>query len=119
MIAEDAQRLHTATMNIKGWHHDRNLIEGADDKTQFCKLISEAGELATNLARGNDMRDDIGDMCVVLINIAERNGYSLTECLEQAYNDIKDRKGRMINGTFVKEADLTDDPHWGDEQEQK
>lgn len=92
---------------ITQWHHDRNLIEGTDDKTQFAKLISEAGELATSIAKGKDCRDDIGDMMVVLINIAERNGYTIEECLEQAYNDIKDRKGRMINGTFVKEADLT------------
>ena len=42
-------------------------------------------------------------MMVVLINIAERNGFSLTDCLEVAYNDIKDRKGRMIDGVFVKE----------------
>lgn len=92
---------------ITKWHHDRNLIEGSDDKTQFAKLISEAGELATSIAKGKDCRDDIGDMMVVLINIAERNGYTIEECLEQAYNDIKDRKGRMINGTFVKESDLT------------
>lgn len=95
--------------NITKWHHDRNLIEGSDDKTQFAKLISEAGELSNNIAKGRDCRDDIGDMIVVLINIAERNGYTIEECLEQAYNDIKDRKGKMINGTFVKEADLKED----------
>lgn len=92
---------------VAQWHVDRNLIEGSDDKTQFAKLISEAGELATSIAKGKDCRDDIGDMMVVLINIAERNGYSLEDCLRVAYNDIKNRKGRMINGTFVKEADLT------------
>ena len=92
---------------ITQWHYDRNLVSGSDNKTQFAKLISEAGELATSIAKGKDCRDDIGDMMVVLINIAERNGYTIEECLEQAYNDIKDRKGRMINGTFVKEADLT------------
>lgn len=92
---------------ITQWHYDRNLIEGSDDKTQFLKLMSEAGELSTSIAKGKDCRDDIGDMIVVLINIAERNGYTIEECLEQAYNDIKDRKGKMIDGTFVKEADLT------------
>lgn len=91
---------------IKQWHHDRNLIEGSDDKTQFAKLIQEAGELSDNICKGKDIRDDIGDMMVVLINIAERNGLSITECLEVAYNDIKDRKGRMVDGVFVKEADL-------------
>lgn len=92
--------------HITKWHHDRNLIEGSDNITQFAKLISEAGELSNNIAKGRDCRDDIGDMMVVLINIAERNGYTIEQCLEQAYNDIKDRKGKMINGTFVKEADL-------------
>jgi NTP pyrophosphatase (non-canonical NTP hydrolase) len=91
---------------IKQWHRDRNLIDGSDDKSQFCKLSEEMGELASNICKGKDIRDDIGDIMVVLINIAERNNLSLTECLEVAYNDIKDRKGRMIDGVFVKESDL-------------
>ena len=91
---------------IAQWHHARNLIEGSDDKTQFCKLAEEMGELSSSICKGRDIRDDIGDMMVVLINIAERNDISITECLDAAYNDIKDRKGRMIDGVFVKEADL-------------
>ena len=47
----------------------------------------------------------IGDMIVVLINIAERNNITIEDCLEQAWNDIKDRKGKMIDGIFVKEGD--------------
>lgn len=90
---------------IKAWHYDRNLIHGSDDKTQFAKLIQEAGELSDNICKERDIKDDIGDMMVVLINIAERNGFSLTECLEVAYNDIKDRKGRMVDGVFIKESD--------------
>ena len=89
--------------NIVQWHHDRNLIEGANDKDQFMKLIQECGELSDNICKGKDISDDIGDIMVVLINIAERNGLSLTHCLEVAYNDIKDRKGIMIDGVFVKE----------------
>lgn len=92
--------------NIAQWHRDRNLIEGSTDKAQFVKLIEEAGELAGNIARGRSVADDIGDMCVVLINIAERNDITLEQCLETAWDDIKDRKGRMVNGTFVKETDL-------------
>ena len=87
------------------WHRHRNLIEGSDDKTQFAKLIQEAGELSDNICKGKDIKDDIGDMLVVLINIAERNNSNLRDCLEVAYNDIKDRKGRMVDGVFVKEAD--------------
>jgi NTP pyrophosphatase (non-canonical NTP hydrolase) len=89
--------------NIVQWHRDRNLIEGSSDKDQFCKLIQEAGELSDNICKQKDIADDIGDMIVVLINIATRNGLELTDCLEKAWDDIKDRKGRMIDGIFVKE----------------
>lgn len=90
---------------ITRWHYDRNLIEGSDDKSQFAKLIQEAGELSDNICKGNDVADDIGDMLVVLINIAERNGLTIEECLEKAWDDIKDRKGTMVDGVFVKEGD--------------
>ena len=90
---------------VAQWHHDRNLIKGATDKDQFCKLIQEAGELSDNICKGKDMSDDIGDMVVVLINIAERNNLTLKECLEKAWDDIKDRKGEMVDGIFIKEGD--------------
>ena len=88
---------------IKQWHRDRNLIDGATDKDQVCKLIQEVGELSDNVCKGRDVSDDIGDCIVVLINIAERNGLTLEHCMSVAYNDIKDRKGKMVNGVFVKE----------------
>ena len=90
---------------VAQWHHDRNLIKGATDKDQFCKLIQEAGELSDNICKGKDMSDDIGDMIVVLINIAERNNLTLKGCLEKAWDDIKDRKGKMVDGIFIKEGD--------------
>ncbi len=88
---------------IEQWHEDRNLIEGATDKDQVCKLIQEVGELSDNVCKQKDIADDIGDILVVLINIAKRNGLPLKHCLEVAYADIKDRKGRMVDGIFVKE----------------
>ena len=91
---------------IKQWHYDRNLIEGSTDKDQYLKLIQEAGELSDSICKGKDIRDDIGDMMVVLINIMARNELSMHECLQVAYDDIKDRKGKMIDGVFVKESDL-------------
>ena len=102
---EEAYSLIPIIEKIKGWHHDRNLIEGATDKDQYMKLIQEAGELSDNICKGKDIRDDIGDMIVVLINIAERNNLTITECVLQAWNDIKDRKGRMVDGVFIKEED--------------
>tara|TARA_A200000159_G_scaffold19598_1_gene16208 strand:+ start:410 stop:784 length:375 start_codon:yes stop_codon:yes gene_type:complete len=88
---------------IERWHFDRNLIDGATDKDQVCKLIQEVGELSDNVCKQKDIADDIGDIMVVLINIAKRNGLSIRHCLEVAYHDIKDRKGKMVDGIFVKE----------------
>ena len=90
---------------IGQWHKERNLIEGSTDKDQYMKLIQAAGELSDSRCKGKDIRDDIGDMMVVLINIMVRNKLTIQECLSTAYNDIKDRKGKMIDGVFVKEGD--------------
>jgi len=90
---------------IRGWHHARNLIDGATDKDQYMKLIQEAGELSDSICKGKDIRDDIGDMMVVLINIAERNNLTVGQCLQTAWDDIKDRKGTMVDGVFIKEGD--------------
>lgn len=88
---------------IEQWHFDRNLINGATDKDQVLKLAQELGELSDNVCKGNDIRDDLGDMMVVMINIMVRNQITMEECLQVAYDDIKDRKGRMVDGIFVKE----------------
>ena len=106
MKSRETQAMIEDVNRIKQWHHDRNLIDGSDDKTQFAKLIQEAGELSDNICKGKDIKDDIGDMIVVLINIAERNDISLTECIKTAWEDIKDRKGMMRDGVFIKEDDL-------------
>tara|TARA_A100001015_G_C14997604_1_gene716885 strand:+ start:822 stop:1115 length:294 start_codon:yes stop_codon:yes gene_type:complete len=89
---------------VEQWHWDRNLIDGATDKDQVLKLIQEVGELSDNVCKGQDIRDDVGDIMVVLINIMVRNQITLEECLQVAYDDIKNRKGRMIDGIFVKEC---------------
>jgi NTP pyrophosphatase (non-canonical NTP hydrolase) len=106
MKSRETQAMIEDVNRIKQWHHDRNLIDGSDDKSQFAKLIQEAGELSDNICKGKDIKDDIGDMIVVLINIAERNDVSLTECIKTAWEDIKDRTGQMRDGVFVKEDDL-------------
>ena len=90
---------------IRQWHQDRNLIDGSTDKDQYLKLIQEAGELSDSICKGKDIRDDVGDMLVVLINILTRNNLTLSECLAVAYDDIKDRKGKMVDGVFIKEGD--------------
>lgn len=103
---KDNRNINGYITAVAEWHHNRNLVDGTDNPRQFVKLMEEVGELAGNIARGKDVKDDIGDIIVVLINICEREGVSLQECLATAWDDIKDRKGKMINGVFVKEADL-------------
>ena len=90
---------------ISRWHQDRNLIDGSTDKDQYMKLIQEVGELSDSLCKGKDIRDDIGDIMVVLINIMVRNNLNMKDCLSIAYDDIKDRRGKMVDGIFVKEGD--------------
>jgi hypothetical protein len=97
------KNLEQLEMRIVLWHRDRNLIEGSTDAAQHTKLVEEVKELETNILLSQPVIDDIGDCLVVLINIAERNGLSLFDCLSHAYEDIKDRKGKMVDGVFVKE----------------
>jgi len=80
----------------------------ATRKGQFIKLAEEMGELAGNMARGKSdgVVDDIGDMMVVLNGLAKLHGTTLLNCANHAYNEIKDRRGKMINGVYVKESDL-------------
>ena len=95
--------LEQLEMRVVLWHRDRNLIAGSTDAAQHTKLVEEVKELETNILLSQPVIDDIGDCMVVLINIAERNGLSLFDCLNHAYEDIKDRKGKMVDGVFVKE----------------
>jgi NTP pyrophosphatase (non-canonical NTP hydrolase) len=147
---------------IEQWAHDRKIINGSKPLDQAMKLFSEFGELADNVGKGRDCRDDIGDIFVVLtimakqLNLGFSNveyndradidltkkdivvtlGYALSEfsaeqtldtftdcvscllafclvadlsieeCVQIAYDDIKDRRGSMRNVLFAKETDL-------------
>lgn len=91
---------------ITQWADDRNIIKGGTSKDQCLKLMQEVGELSDSLCKGNSPIDDIGDCMVVLSIIAEQHDLTIAQCLEHAYNDIKDRRGMMIDGVFIKEKDL-------------
>lgn len=106
MELENAESLESLIKKVIQWHYDRNLIHGSSDKDQTLKLLQELGELSDSVCKNKDISDDIGDMLVVMLNIAERNNVSLDQCLLRAWNDIKDRKGKMVDGIFVKESDL-------------
>jgi len=89
---------------IRDWADERGLYDKGDTKTQFCKLMEEAGELGRAILKEDDMEfmDAIGDMVVVLTNMAMLGGTSIETCIDVAYGEIKNRKGKMVNGTFVK-----------------
>lgn len=101
-------RIEELITKITQWHYDRNLIDGSTDASQWVKLKEECDELAESIEFCESPIDDIGDIIVVLINIAERNKLSIEECLAHAYNDIKDRRGQMVDGIFVKEKPCYD-----------
>ena len=90
---------------IREWAADRGIYEKGDPKTQYIKLQEEAGELAKALLKNDrpEIEDAIGDCVIVLVNLAELCDMSVEDCVESAWNEIKDRKGKMDNGTFKKE----------------
>lgn len=94
---------------IEKWAREKNL-DIAEPEKQMLKVVEEVGEVAAALARNNknDLRDGIGDVVVTLVILAMQNDMDLYECLNQAYNEIKYRKGKNVNGVFVKESDLND-----------
>jgi len=93
---------------IQQWIKDRNL-QTADPRIQMCKTIEELGELASAINKNNldGAKDGIGDVIVTLICISMQLDLDFNQCLNYAYNEIKDRKGKMINGVFVKEQDYS------------
>ena len=93
--------------NIRGWAANRGIYAKGDVKTQFSKLVEEVGELAKAILEEDDIEfvDAIGDCVVVLTNLAHLGGYSIEECTEAAWIQISNRKGKMVNGTFVKQSE--------------
>jgi len=90
---------------IREWASKRGLYKKGDPKTQALKLVEEVGETCRAILKGNhsDIEDGIGDCVVVLTNLAHLCNTDIEHCIESAYNEIKDRKGKMDNGTFKKD----------------
>ena len=89
---------------IRTWATEKGIYKTGDSRTQYVKLMEEAGELAQALLKNDETEviDAIGDMVVVLTNLAKLRGHNIEDCIASAYSVIKDRQGKMINGTFVK-----------------
>ena len=90
---------------IREWAEERGLYDDGDLKTQALKLTEEVGETCRAILKNNksEIIDGIGDCVVVLTNLAELMGVSIEECTATAYEEIKNRKGKMVNGTFKKD----------------
>ena len=89
---------------IRQWAQERGIYDKGNSHTQYVKLMEEAGELAQALLNKDsyEIKDAIGDMVVVLTNLAVLEGMEIENCIDSAYNEIANRTGTMHNGTFVK-----------------
>lgn len=93
--------------SVEQWAKNKGL-DKADSSKQMLKVVEEVGEVAAALARNDqdDLRDGIGDVVVTLIILALQSDMDIYECLNIAYDEIKGRTGKMVNGVFVKSSDL-------------
>jgi len=95
---------------IRYWANERGIYEKGNSHTQYVKLQEEAGELAKALLKNDkpEIKDAIGDIVVVLTNLAHLEKLTIEECIDAAYKEISNRKGKMVNGTFVKDEKKKD-----------
>ena len=91
--------------NIREWAGSRGIYEKGNAHTQYVKLQEEGGELAKALLQNDqpEVIDAIGDMVVVLTNLAHLKGVRIEDCISSAYDVISSRTGKMVDGTFVKD----------------
>lgn len=92
---------------IRTWAETRGIYKSGNPKTQCIKLFEEVGELSKAILNNNrdEIIDAIGDCVVVLTNLATLKGVTIEHCINSAFDEIKNRKGRMINNTFIKNKD--------------
>ncbi len=108
--AMEASHLFDAVNNIKKWGAERGITDG-DPSRQLNKLTEELGELAEGFNKKvpEQVEDSLGDMFVVMTLFAEQNGLDIVSCIQSAYDTIKSRDGKNIDGVFVKSEDLVDE----------
>jgi NTP pyrophosphatase (non-canonical NTP hydrolase) len=97
--------LYNEFQPIRDWGVQKGIIGNGDPKTQLVKLVEETGELAKALLKNDEPEviDAIGDIVVVLTNLAAIKGYNIEDCINSAYQVIAKRTGKMVDGTFVKD----------------
>lgn len=91
-------------LEVIQWADDRGLLDIGNEKTQLIKTYEELGEVSRALLKGNrnELVDGLGDVMVTLIIFARIKGLTLEDCLGEAYNVIKNRTGKTVNGAFIK-----------------
>lgn len=101
------EELHEAIIQ---WAEDRNMIkpDRLTGLAQLAKVTEELGELSAGINKNDEdkTKDSLGDIMVTLIILAQDLNLDLLDCLRGAYNVIKDRKGKVIDGSYIKESDL-------------
>lgn len=92
--------------NVSQWAQDKGLLESENAPKQMLKVMEEVGETASAILKGEHDKiiDGIGDSFVTLIVLSKQLGLEPLYCLEVAWNEIKHRKGKMVDGTFIKES---------------
>lgn len=104
-VSDKVERFVTLVELLGDWAEARNITKqgGATSYSQIPKLIEEVYEFR-DAENEHEAKLEFGDILVVCIQIARLRGLDMVECLDLAYNKIKDRKGTMIDGRFVKEV---------------
>ena len=99
--------MENVTSLIEQWSKDKGLDQ-ADPRAQFLKVAEEFGEIAAAMARNQqgNLVDAIGDLYVTIVILAQQHNTSIEHCAWVAYNVIKRREGKMVNGIFIKEDDI-------------
>lgn len=96
-----------ASLLIVNWAKEKDILEKGTVAKQAYKTLEECGELLHAIGANdkNEIKDAIGDILVTILIQCEMQGLTLEECFMSAYNVIKNRNGKMFNGTFIKTID--------------
>ena len=91
---------------VQCWAGGKGLLVKQNAPKQMMKVMEELGETASAILKEDQDKivDGIGDTFVTLIILSYQLGLKPSECLDRAWNEIKNRKGKTVNGTFIKES---------------
>ena len=103
-LFETTESFDVLIENVTGWAKEKNILKKENAPKQLLKVLEEVGETAGALlkSKNDEVKDGIGDSFVTLIILAKQLGLEPAECLEAAWNEIKNRTGKTVNGVFVK-----------------